>query len=61
MTNDRKGRIILVVPSMQMLEVIAEDTLLDLGFAVKLNMEGEPTARRVTYRPSRLLSEVPAA
>lgn len=59
--TDRKGRIILIVPSMQMLEVISEAPSLDLGFAVRLNMEGEQTGRHVTYRPSRLFREERAA
>jgi hypothetical protein len=57
MTDDRKGKFIVMVPTAHVLEIIEESALLDFGFAVRLNMEGEHTGQHVIYRPSDLYDD----
>lgn len=52
--NPRIGTIILVVPRMQLIEVVAWSTLLDLAVGESLDMEGGRTGRHGTFRPSRV-------
>ena len=54
------GAILLVTPSMQMIEVLASSSNLDVGLGVKLDMEGGRTGRHVRLYPSRI-TERPAS
>lgn len=54
--NNLVGRIVLVVPSMQLIEIVAASRLLDFAMAEKLDMEGGKTGQYGHFRLSRRLA-----
>jgi hypothetical protein len=52
--NAMVGDIILVTPSMLMVEVLFASAMLDVAVGVKLDMEGGRTGRKVNFRPSSI-------
>jgi hypothetical protein len=55
--DSSKDKLIVVAGTAELIRVIEESSLLDIGFGERLNMEGGSTGRHVTYRPSRLFRE----
>lgn len=54
--DEKVGTFILTVPHAEMLQIVTVSTLLDIGMAERLNMEGGPTKRFVMFKPSAFLS-----
>jgi len=54
--EQRTGEIILMVPTMTMLEIVVFSQALDICLVEKLNMEGGRTGRRAVIRPSKIMA-----
>ncbi len=53
--DDMVGKIVLVVPRMQMVEVFIASRLMDVAVCHTLNMEGERTGRTGMFKLSRMV------
>lgn len=53
--DDLVGRVLLMVPSMQLLEVLTASRLFDIAMVEKLDMEGGRTGRNGMIPPSRMI------
>lgn len=52
--DDLVGRLVLMTPSMQLLEILVASRLLDFALVEKLDMEGGRAKRYGTIQPSRI-------
>lgn len=52
--DDLAGKVLLIKPSMQMVEVLFASRDLDFAMCVKLDMEGGRTGLHGHFRPSRI-------
>jgi hypothetical protein len=51
------GRIVLVEPAMQMVEIVVFSRLLDIAMSESLDMEGGRTGRHGMFKPSTMRRE----